>query len=93
MPGEQREGGVEELERGALGGLDGLGDLEEFQVDRLVGPEQLAGGDPEQQRIADLPGGAGDGDGCGHSVEIDVYASDSSAEPRVIARIACHHPD
>ena len=65
-PGEQRERGVEELERGALRGLDGLRDLEQFQVDWLVGAEQLAGGDPEQQRVADLPGGAGDGDGCGH---------------------------
>ncbi len=35
------------------------------QVDRLVGAEQLAGGDAEEQAVADLPGGAGDGDSYG----------------------------
>ena len=33
--GEQRERGVEQLERGALGGLDGLRDLQQLQVDGL----------------------------------------------------------
>ena len=37
-------------------------DLEQAQHDRLVGAEHLARGDPEEQRVADLPGGAGDGD-------------------------------
>ena len=57
---EQREGAVEQLERGALGGLDRVGDLEQAQLDLLVGAEQLAGGDAEQERVADLAGGAGD---------------------------------
>jgi hypothetical protein len=34
-------------------------------VDLRVGAEQLAGSDAEEQRVADLAGGAGDGDlGC-----------------------------
>ena len=61
-PAQQREGAVVELHRGALGGLDRVGDLEQAQLDRGVGAEHLAAGDPEQQRVADLPGGAGDGD-------------------------------
>ena len=63
---EQREGAVVELHRGALGGLERRLDLEQAQAHRGVGAEQLAGGDAEQQRVADLAGGAGDGDvdGC-----------------------------
>ena len=59
---QQREGAVVELHRGALGGLDRVGDLEQAQLDRGVGAEHLAAGDAEQQRVADLAGGAGDGD-------------------------------
>src|SRR5689334_23718168 len=33
---QEREGAVEELERGALGRLDGVGDLEQAQLDLLV---------------------------------------------------------
>ena len=57
-PGEQREGAVVELHRRALGGLDRLGDLQQGQVDRGVGPQQVSAGDPEQERVADLAGGA-----------------------------------
>ena len=66
--GEQREGAVVELHRGALGGLDGVGDLEQVEVDRRVGAEHLPARDPEEQRVADLAGGAGDGDlhWCAH---------------------------
>ena len=39
--GEQREGAVVQLHRGALGGLDGGGDLQQLQAHRLVGAEQL----------------------------------------------------
>ena len=60
-PGQQREGAVEQLERGALRGLDRLGYLEQVQVHRPVRAEELSGGDPEQQRVADLAGGAGHG--------------------------------
>ena len=35
------------------------------RLDRGVGPEGLARGDPEEQRVADLSGGAGDGHGDG----------------------------
>ena len=67
-PGQQRERAVEELERRALGRLDRLRDLQQVQVDRLALAEELPGGDAEEQRVADLAGGAGDGDlgGLGH---------------------------
>jgi hypothetical protein len=63
---EQREGAVLQLERRPLGGLHGVGDLEQPQVDLLVRAEHLPGGDAKQQRVADLPGGAGYGDGGSH---------------------------
>ena len=63
---QQREGAVEQLERRALGGLDRVGDLEETQVDLLVRAEHLTRGDAEQEGVADLAGGAGDGDRRGH---------------------------
>ena len=59
---QQREGAVVELHRGALGRLDRVRDLEQAQLDRRLVAEHLPAGDPEQQRVADLPGGAGDGD-------------------------------
>ena len=40
-------------------------ELEEPEVDRGVVSEGLPGGDPEEQRVADLSGGAGDGHGDG----------------------------
>jgi hypothetical protein len=64
--GEQREGAVVELHRGSLGGLDGVGDLEQLQVHLGVRPEQLPARDPEQQRVADLAGRAGHYDVRGH---------------------------
>ena len=79
MPASSGNAESNELERGALGGLDGLRDLEQLQVDWLVGAEQLPGGDPEQQRVADLPGGAGDGDGGGHASRLGPRSA------------ACHH--
>src|SRR5699024_6890525 len=36
-----------------------------FRSHRGVGTEQRTGGDPKQQGVADLTGGAGDGDGGG----------------------------
>ena len=64
---EQREGAVVELHRGALGGLDRVGDLQQAQLHLGVRAEHLAGGDAEEDRVADLAGGAGDCDvdgGC-----------------------------
>src|SRR5205823_5284652 len=68
---EQRERAVLQLHGGALGGLDGLRDLQQAELHRSVRAEQLAGGDPEQQRVPDLTGSAGDGDvdgGLGHAI-------------------------
>ena len=68
---EQREGAVLQLERGSFGGLHGVGDLEQPQLDLLVGPEHLSAGYSKQQGIADLPGRAGDGDcGCHLAVHL-----------------------
>ena len=77
--GEQRERAVEELERRALGGLHRLRDLQQVEVDRLVRAEQVAGGDPEEQRVADLAGGAGDGDlgGLGHREAFSSFSGES----------------
>src|SRR5690606_1055790 len=61
-PLEQRERAVVELHRGALGGLHRLRDLQQAELDRGVRAEQLTGGDTEEQRVTDLPGGTGDGD-------------------------------
>ncbi len=64
-PGEQREGAVDELHRDALERAHRLRDLEQAQVDGLLGPEQLAAGDAEDDAVADLAGGAGDGHSYG----------------------------
>ena len=45
-----------------IGGLERRGHLEQAQLDGAVGAEQLAGSDPEEERIADLAGRARDGD-------------------------------
>ena len=63
--GEQRERAVVELHRRARGRLERRLDLEQAQLDGHVGTQQLAGRDPEEQRVADLSGSAGDGDGDG----------------------------
>ena len=49
----------------ALDGLHGLRDVDELQDDGLVLPEHLAGGDAEQEAVADLARGPGDGDADG----------------------------
>jgi hypothetical protein len=60
---EQREGAVVEFHHHALERVLRLlvGDLQQLQDHRLVLAEHLAAGDAEQQGIADLAGGAGDG--------------------------------
>ena len=58
----QREGAVVDLHDHAVEHLQRRLDLEQAQDDGLVGAEQLARGDAEEERVADLAGGAGDGD-------------------------------
>src|SRR5699024_6531639 len=60
--GEQRERTVVELHRRALGGLDRLRNLQQPQLHGGIGAEQLARGDPKQQGVSDLTGGAGNRD-------------------------------
>jgi hypothetical protein len=64
-PGEQGEGAVVELHADALERPDRLGDLQQLEDDRLVVAEHLAAGDAEHQGVADLAGGARDGDAYG----------------------------
>ena len=59
---ERREGAVVELHDDALERLERRGDLEQAQLHRGVRPEQGTARDAEQEAVADLAGGAGDGD-------------------------------
>ena len=60
--GQQGEGAVVDLHDHAVEDAEGRLDLEQAQDDGLVRPEQLARRDAEQEGVADLAGGAGDGD-------------------------------
>ena len=60
--GQGRERAVVELHDDALEGLEGRRDLEQPELDRGVRAEQRAARDAEQEAVADLAGGAGDGD-------------------------------
>ena len=62
---EQRKGAVDQLHRHPLQRAHRRRYLQQAQVDRLLGAEQLAGGDAEDEAVADLAGGAGDGDSYG----------------------------
>ena len=65
--GQQREGAVLEFHHHALERLLCLlvRDLQQLQDDGLVLAQHLAGGDAEQQGVADLAGGAGNGNAHG----------------------------
>ena len=60
--GQQREGAVVQLHHDALQRAHGRGDLEQVEDHRLVGAEHGAAGDAEDEGVADLARGAGDGD-------------------------------
>ena len=60
--GERGERAVVELHHDALERLERGLDLEQPELDRAVGPEQRSARETEQQAVADLAGGAGDGD-------------------------------
>src|SRR5437899_697749 len=64
--GEHGEGAVVELHRDAFQRLHRRLDLEHAEDDRLICTEHLAGGDPEEERVADLAGRTGDRDLDGH---------------------------
>jgi hypothetical protein len=59
---EEREGAILEFHDDALEGLSGLRDLEELEDHGLFAPQQVAGGKAEDEGVADVAGGAGDGD-------------------------------
>ncbi len=69
---EQREGAVAELHRDPLERRQRRRNLDEVQDDRLVRSEEIAGGDAEEDGVADISGGAGDRDMLGffHGVRI-----------------------
>ena len=60
--GQRPERAIVELHHHTLERLQGGFDLEQSQLDRTVGAEQSTARQPEQQAVADLTGGAGDGD-------------------------------
>ena len=70
---EQRERAVVELHLHAVERAEGRRDLEQVQVDRLVGTEHLARGHSEGKRVADLARGAGDGDVDGGLHEASLW--------------------
>ena len=61
-PGQRRERAVVELHHDALERLERRGDLQQLQLHRGVLAEQVAARDAEEQAVADLAGGTGDGD-------------------------------
>ena len=61
-PREQRKRAVDELHRHALQRAHRGWYLQQAQIDRLLGTEQLPAGDAEHEAVADLAGGARDGD-------------------------------
>ena len=73
MPASSGKRAVVELHHDALQRLLRLlvGNLEHLQDHRLVLAEHLAAGDPEEQAVADLAGGAGDGDAHGTFHDMD----------------------
>jgi alpha-beta hydrolase superfamily lysophospholipase len=68
--GQGRERAVVEFHHHALQGRQRRRDFQQVQDHRLVRAQHVAGGDTEQQRVADLTSGAGNGNsnGCFHGV-------------------------
>ena len=59
---QRREGAVVQLHHHALYRRARRRDLQQIQVDRLIGAEHLTGCDAKRERIADISGRARDGD-------------------------------
>jgi hypothetical protein len=59
---ERGERAVVELHHHALQRRQRRRDLEQMQIDRLIGAEHLAGSDTEGEGVTDLAGSAGDRD-------------------------------
>jgi hypothetical protein len=57
---QQREGAVFQLHDHAFKRAEGRGDFEQLQVDRLVRSKHVAGGDAEEEGVADLASGTSD---------------------------------
>jgi len=72
--GEERERAVLELHEGAVERRQRGGDFEEAERDGLVGAEHVARGDAEDQGVADLASGPGDGDldGFLHGAQLPI---------------------
>ena len=103
-PASVRERAVVELHHDALERLQGRRDLEQPQLDRAVGTEQRTAREPEQQAVADLAGGAGDGDLDGCSAHGNSWVRrwvrrgktptryDESDAPTLAALLGAGHP-
>ena len=94
--GQQRERAVVELHHDALERLQSRFDLEQTQLDRAVRAQQRAARQAEQQAVADLAGGSGDGDLEGRSAHVDVLLGktmvrDETSAPGITRREATRH--
>jgi hypothetical protein len=81
---QQRERAVEQFERGALGGLHRLRDLQQLQCHGSVWAEHLARRDAKQQGVSDLTGCTGHGDIDGHEFISSITASANSEVPTAL---------
>jgi hypothetical protein len=86
---QQRERAILELHHDALHGLLGLGQVEKLERDGGVLAVDVAVGDAEQERVADLAGRAGDGDtfGLRHGITFPTLRSRRACGP-ALARSA-----
>src|SRR5690606_21482582 len=66
-PSQRAEGAVLQLHVHAVERAHRLRQLDQMQDHRAIRAEHLAGGETKDEGIADLPGGAGDGDANGGS--------------------------
>jgi len=85
---KQREGAVGQLHRRPLGGGERRRYLQQTERHRRVGAEHRPARDAKQDRVADLAGGAGDGDFDGirahQSFSSSITASANSAVPTAV---------
>ena len=87
--GQGRERAVVELHDDALERLQRRRDLQQPQLDRAVRAEQRAAREAEEQAVADLAGGTGDGDLEGGSAH-GVSSSDERTLPTSATLAAAH---
>jgi hypothetical protein len=81
-PSERRERAIVQLHDDALQRPERRGDLEQVQIQRLVGAEHRAGGHPESERITDLTGSAGNCD-----IDGLLHGASAAGETRILPEL------